>query len=101
MNWTKRNLMGRIGMTRNEMNWHDTKWDELARIGTIVHPKATIYAISGPIVIGTGCIIEEATIIVNRYVCVLRCGISLFLWRIPLSWCIPLLWCLPLSLSKC
>jgi len=34
--------------------------------GTIVHPKATIFAIAGPIVIGTGCIIEEGAIIVNR-----------------------------------
>jgi hypothetical protein len=32
----------------------------------IVHPKATIFAIAGPIVIGTGCIIEEGAIIVNR-----------------------------------
>lgn len=37
-------------------------------IGTIVHPKATIFAIAGPIVIGSGCIIEEGAIIVNRYV---------------------------------
>jgi dynactin 6 len=35
-------------------------------IGTIVHPKATIFAIAGPIVIGVNCIIEEAAIIVNR-----------------------------------
>jgi dynactin 6 len=34
--------------------------------GTIVHPKATIFAIAGPIVIGANCIIEEAAIIVNR-----------------------------------
>ena len=34
--------------------------------GTIVHPKATIFAIAGPIIIGAGCIIEEAAIIVNR-----------------------------------
>lgn len=33
-----------------------------------MHPKATIFAIAGPIVIGSGCIIEEATIIVNRQV---------------------------------
>lgn len=39
-----------------------------AAIGTIVHPKATIFAIAGPIVIGSGCIIEEGAIIVNRYV---------------------------------
>lgn len=36
-------------------------------LGTIVHPKATIFAIAGPIVIGAGCIIEEGAIIVNRY----------------------------------
>ena len=36
--------------------------------GTIVHPKATIFAIAGPIVIGANCIIEEAAIIVNRSV---------------------------------
>lgn len=34
--------------------------------GTIVHPKATIFAIAGPILIGANCIIEEAAIIVNR-----------------------------------
>jgi len=34
--------------------------------GTIVHPKATIFAIAGPIVIGMGCIIEEGAVIVNR-----------------------------------
>jgi dynactin 6 len=34
--------------------------------GTVVHPKATIFAIAGPIVIGQGCIIEEGAIIVNR-----------------------------------
>ena len=39
--------------------------------GTIVHPKATIFAIAGPIVIGTGCIIEEGAIIVNRLVILL------------------------------
>lgn len=37
-------------------------------IGTIVHPKATIFAAGGPIVIGSGCIIEEGAIILNRYV---------------------------------
>ena len=34
--------------------------------GTIVHPKATIFAIAGPIIIVAGCSIEEAAIIVNR-----------------------------------
>jgi dynactin-6 len=37
-------------------------------LGTVVHPKATIFAIAGPIVIGSGCIIEEGAIIVNRFV---------------------------------
>ena len=40
----------------------------LMSTGTIVHPKATIFAIAGPIVIGANCIIEEAAIIVNRSV---------------------------------
>jgi hypothetical protein len=35
-------------------------------LGTIIHPKATIFAIAGPIIIGSGCIIEESAIIVNR-----------------------------------
>jgi dynactin 6 len=43
--------------------------------GTIVHPKATIFAIAGPIVIGTGCIIEEGAIIVNRSVVTLICSV--------------------------
>ncbi|KAK0221920.1 trimeric LpxA-like protein [Armillaria luteobubalina] len=42
--------------------------------GTIVHPKATIFAIAGPIVIGSGCIIEESAIIVNRRKEVMRIG---------------------------
>lgn len=33
-----------------------------------MHPKATIFAIAGPIVIGSGCIIEEGAIVVNRFV---------------------------------
>ncbi|PPQ87980.1 hypothetical protein CVT25_001059 [Psilocybe cyanescens] len=42
--------------------------------GTIVHPKATIFAIAGPIVIGMGCIIEEGAILVNRRKEVMRIG---------------------------
>ena len=42
--------------------------------GTVVHPKATVFAIAGPIVIGSGCIIEEAAIIVNRRKEVMRIG---------------------------
>jgi dynactin-6 len=43
-------------------------WNTLLMLptGTIVHPKATVFAIAGPIVIGANCIIEEAAIIVNR-----------------------------------
>ncbi|KAF9014101.1 trimeric LpxA-like protein [Cyathus striatus] len=37
----------------------ELKGDITIGAGTIVHPKATIFAIAGPIVIGTGCIIEE------------------------------------------
>jgi hypothetical protein len=40
--------------------------------GTIVHPKATIFALAGPIVIGTACIIEEGAIIVNKQVLLFR-----------------------------
>ena len=57
-------------------NW--TKWvlirmslsdsEPIRSLGTVVHPKATIFAIAGPIVIGSGCIIEEGAIIVNRFV---------------------------------
>jgi dynactin-6 len=35
-------------------------------IGTIVHPKATIFAVGGEIIIGSNNIIEEGAIIVNR-----------------------------------
>lgn len=36
-------------------------------LGTVIHPKVTIFAMSGPIVIGTNCILEEGTVILNRY----------------------------------
>ncbi|TEB39646.1 trimeric LpxA-like protein [Coprinellus micaceus] len=52
----------------------ELKGDITIGAGTIVHPKATIFAIAGPIVIGSGCIIEEATIIVNRRKEVMRIG---------------------------
>ncbi|KXN80984.1 Dynactin subunit 6, partial [Leucoagaricus sp. SymC.cos] len=42
--------------------------------GTIIHPKATIFAIAGPIIIGSGCIIEEGAIIVNRKKETMRIG---------------------------
>ena len=44
----------------------ELKGDITIGSGTIVHPKATIFAVAGPIVIGSGCIIEEGAIIVNR-----------------------------------
>lgn len=34
--------------------------------GTVVHPKATILALQGPISIGADCIIEELAVLVNR-----------------------------------
>jgi len=40
----------------------------LTLLGTVVHPKATIFAVAGPIVIGSNCIIEEGAVIVNRCV---------------------------------
>lgn len=46
----------------------ELKGDITVGAGTIVHPKATIFAIAGPIVIGAGCIIEEGVILVNRQV---------------------------------
>lgn len=52
----------------------ELKGDITIGSGTIVHPKATIFAIAGPIVIGTGCIVEEGAIIVNRRKEVMRIG---------------------------
>ncbi|KAF9469368.1 trimeric LpxA-like protein [Collybia nuda] len=52
----------------------ELKGDITIGSGTIVHPKATIFAIAGPIVIGSGCIIEEGAIIVNRRKEVMRIG---------------------------
>lgn len=37
------------------------------RADTVVHPKVAIFALVGPIVIGMNCILEEGTILVNRY----------------------------------
>lgn len=39
-------------------------------IGTILHPRCTILALLGPIIIGSNCIIEENVVIVNRLVVV-------------------------------
>jgi hypothetical protein len=38
------------------------------RLGTVVHPKAKIISIGGPIVIGSNCIVEEGVVITNRYI---------------------------------
>ncbi|TYJ55371.1 hypothetical protein B9479_003986 [Cryptococcus floricola] len=42
--------------------------------GVIVHPKATIFAAAGPIVIGDNCVIEEDSIIINRHKEIMRIG---------------------------
>ncbi|KAJ7577077.1 trimeric LpxA-like protein [Mycena floridula] len=52
----------------------ELKGDITIGSGSIVHPKATIFAIAGPIVIGANCIIEESSIIVNRRKEVMRIG---------------------------
>ena len=66
-----------IRMSRDKFTIHskavvcqdvDMKGDITIGAGTIVHPKATIFAAGGPIIIGSGCIIEEGAIILNRRV---------------------------------
>ncbi|KAF9073827.1 trimeric LpxA-like protein [Rhodocollybia butyracea] len=52
----------------------ELKGDITIGSGSIVHPKATIFAVAGPIVIGSGCIIEESAVIVNRRREVMRIG---------------------------
>ncbi|KAF9447261.1 trimeric LpxA-like protein [Macrolepiota fuliginosa MF-IS2] len=52
----------------------ELKGDITIGSGTIIHPKATIFAIAGPIVIGSGCIIEEGAVIVNRKKEIMRIG---------------------------
>ncbi|KAG8751332.1 hypothetical protein FRC14_007985 [Serendipita sp. 396] len=42
--------------------------------GSVVHPKAAIFALGGPIVVGMNCILEEGTILVNRRKEVMRIG---------------------------
>jgi dynactin 6 len=44
----------------------DIRGDITIGAGTVIHPKATIYALSGSIVIGEGCVIEENVVIVNQ-----------------------------------
>jgi len=52
----------------------ELKGDVTIGAGSIVHPKAAILAIVGPIIIGSGCIIEESAIILNRRKEVMRIG---------------------------
>ncbi|SNX84906.1 related to Dynactin 6 [Melanopsichium pennsylvanicum] len=42
--------------------------------GTVIHPKATVLALAGPISIGSNCIIEESAAIVNRTSAPIRIG---------------------------
>lgn len=37
-----------------------------AGAGTVLHPRCTILALSGPIVVGSNCIVEENVVMVNR-----------------------------------
>ena len=55
---------------RTSSNWHVQRLNRIAprldRIGCILHPRCTIFAYAGPIVIGDCCIIEETAVILNR-----------------------------------
>lgn len=42
--------------------------------GTVIHPKAKIISMGGPIVIGSNCIIEEGVFITNRRKEIMRIG---------------------------
>lgn len=44
-----------------------------------MHPKVTIFAITGPIVIGAGNIIEEGAIIINRFAQLINLLLNIFL----------------------
>jgi hypothetical protein len=46
----------------------DLRGDITVGSGCIVHPKAAILALGGPIVMGADCVVEETAVIVNRYV---------------------------------
>jgi len=52
----------------------DLRGDITIGPGTVVHPKASICSIGGPIVIGANNIIEESVVIVNRRKDVMRIG---------------------------
>ncbi|ORY92953.1 trimeric LpxA-like protein [Leucosporidium creatinivorum] len=52
----------------------DLRGDITIGSGSVLHPRCSIVAYSGPIVIGSNCIIEETVIIVNRTKGVMRIG---------------------------
>ncbi|KAK4686613.1 dynactin 6, partial [Tremellales sp. Uapishka_1] len=52
----------------------ELKGDITVGAGTVIHPKATILAIGGPIVMGSDCVVEEMAIIVNRNKGIMRIG---------------------------
>lgn len=52
----------------------ELKGDITVGAGTIVHPKAAIYALAGPILIGANNIIEEGVVLVNRRKVAMRIG---------------------------
>jgi len=52
----------------------DLRGDITIGSGTVIHPKVTIFAITGPIVIGANNIIEEGVIIINRKKETMRIG---------------------------
>ena len=53
----------------------DLRGDITIGEGSVIHPKCSILAMGGPIVIGKECLVEETAVIVNRYVCVLCCWV--------------------------
>lgn len=44
-----------------------TPTDACEQTGSVLHPKCTVVAMGGPIVIGSHCIVEENVVIVNRF----------------------------------
>ncbi|WWD15827.1 hypothetical protein CI109_100251 [Kwoniella shandongensis] len=52
----------------------DLRGDITIGPGVVVHPKASILALGGPIVIGAECVIEETVIIVNRGTEIMKIG---------------------------
>ncbi|KAM0787771.1 hypothetical protein ACM66B_003826 [Microbotryomycetes sp. NB124-2] len=52
----------------------DLRGDITIGAGCVLHPRATIVAVSGPIVLGTNNIVEEQAIIVNRSKIVMEIG---------------------------